>query len=741
MSSFADLLVNLLNYVVEQSKDIDPNGFKLTGNKEFVKYKPGLQGLPGVDFDKKIEGDHIWMRVERLTEIPPPQIQLKEISRFFSITTNPSGPEPSINESVLAHSIAIDIEKLNNLEGEQLKNSRRQLVTETFARYKPLWKAWAEGEKIRRVTISLYGELFSLKHQMDAEETAKPHELVWGLGITSWKLSVDGRGGASSVDYQYPLITQAMEISIEDQTLAIVLSPRAIDPRFEFDAFSACHVLSAPEVEKACKEALAKNPDKQITPFDVGSYEHLLRLAAGNLHERGQFLTGQDRPLPPVDDLVVTDAWVLLARPRSNNFLLEDIERLKANIRAGATIPVGCLSLVTPPIDQPSSVDPISFRGLSGTSSSGVGGTKPQELYFPLPYNHEQVTIVEQLERSEGITVQGPPGTGKTHTIANIVCHYLATGRKVLVTSKGEQALEVLQSKIPPEVRPLTVALIAGDREGMRQFQSAIETIIHNVSQLNPEVSRTEIVRIISAIDRAHSELATIDKRVDEIALAQLCDVEVDGVTMRAQKMAELVIHGASLHAWFDDSLSLEPAHAPPVSASEVAQVREARRRLGTDLQYARTKIPSSTALLPAAEIELLHNVLVDIREIEEAEAKGGLLPLRSTTPEILDQARGLLVLVEAAASLAQELEQTGEVWTFELRKKCRQSEFVSERKALEALFDEIETLIRARAEFLIKPVELDEAAISLPKVREALLRASETGRPFGLMAFGVSEV
>ncbi len=741
MNNLADLLVNLLDYVVEQSKDVDPTGFKLTGIKEFVKYKPNLQGLPGVDFDKKVEGDHIWMRVERLAELPPPQIQLKEIQRFFTISTSPSGPEPSINESVLAHSIATDIGKLNKLDGEKLSNSRRALVVQTFATYKPIWKAWAEGEKPRRETIRLYGELFSLKHQMEAEETAKPHELVWGIGITSWRLAVDGRGGPSSVEYQYPLITQAVEVSIEDQTMAIVLSPRAIDPRLEFDAFSACHVLSAPEVEKACKESLTKNPEKQITPFDTGSFEHLLRLVAGNLHERGQFLSHQERPLPPTDDLVVTDAWVLLSRPRSNNFLLEDIERLKMNIKNGATIPAGSLSLVTPPLDQLRATEPISFRGLSGISNSGGGSAKPQELYFPLPYNHEQVTIVEQLERFEGITVQGPPGTGKTHTIANIVCHYLATGRKVLVTSKGEQALEVLQSKIPAEVRPLTVALIAGDREGMRQFQSAIETIIHNVSQLNPDVSRTEIVRILSAIDRAHSELATIDKRVDEIALTQLSDVEVDGVTMRAQKMAELVIHGFSRHAWFDDTLSLEPAHAPPVSASEVALAREARRRLGVDLQYSNAKVPSSIALLPAIEIEVLHNVLVDIRDIEEAEAKGGLIPLRATTPEILAQARSLLVEVEAAASLALELEQTGEVWPLELRNKCRQSDFVSERKALEALFDEIEALTQARAEFLIKPVEIEDAAISLPKVREALMRASQTGKPFGLFAFAASDV
>lgn len=738
MSGLSDLLVNLLDYVVEQSKETDPSGYRLTGYKDFLRLKPALAGLPGVNFDQNVEGDHIWLRVDRLQATPPPQIQQKEAQRFITISDNPSGAEPSANEAALNHSIAIDIEKLPKAHGEREAQERRKLVADTLTQYKPLWKAWAEGEKPRRVAISLYGDLFSLKHQLESEETAKPYELVWGVGISSWRLRYEDRTSQKAIDYQYPLITQSMEIAVEDQSMAILLRPRAVDPRLEFDAFAACQILSAPEVENACKQALAKNPDRPVSPFDPGSYGHILKLAAGNLHERGQYLEGQDKPPAVSDDPIVTDAWVILARPRSNNYLVEDIERLKSRINGGAEIPAGSLALVTPPTDDPLSFQPISFRGLSGSGSS-QGRGKPQELYFPLPYNHEQVTIVEQLERSNGITVQGPPGTGKTHTIANIVCHYLATGRKVLVTSKGEQALEVLQSKIPEEVRPLTVALISGDREGMRQFQSSIEAIIHNVSQLNADVTRTEIQRLLSAIDRAHSELATIDKRVDDIALTQLADFEVDGVIMRAQKMADLVINGNTRHSWFDDVLSLAPENAPPVAATEVAQGREARRRLGSDLPYVEARIPSSTALLPAAEIETLHNVLVGMREIEENEAKGGLLSLIATTPEVLQEARKLLAEVEDAAALAHELEL--DVWTLELRKKCRQSDFSSERKALEALFDEIEALIKARAAFLIRPVEVAEAAISLPKFRDALARGSETGKPFGMFSLGGGDI
>ena len=51
----------------------------------------------------------------------------------------------------------------------------------------------------------------------------------------------------------------------------------------------------------------------------------------------------------------------------------------------------------------------------------------------------------------------GPPGCGKSHTIANIVCAYLAQGKRVLVTSKGAPALSVLRKRLPPCMQELVV--------------------------------------------------------------------------------------------------------------------------------------------------------------------------------------------------------------------------------------------------------------------------------------------
>lgn len=737
MNTPRQLLHGLLEYIREQAKDIDPRGFRLAGSKGFLRRREDLSGLPGVEFDIRVEGDHTWLRVARLEASPPPVIS-EDKKGLIVVSTDPFGAAPALNETALKFKVGKQHEGQSPEIQEAATEQLRASLEAYLESYTPQWQNWAEGEKPRRKTIALYGDFFALKHQLEAEETAKPQELVWGMGIATWRIPF----GNDAVTFEYPLLSQALEISLDERTMALEIRPRATDTRVEMDAFAACSVVGAAEVEVAAKEQIQRHNDRPVTPFDPASYGDILRLAATNLDGNGQYkeVLASNEPIPsPSSNLVVTDAWAILSRPRSNNYLFDDLRRLQERLEQGCEIPVGPLSLVSPPSDEPVEYQSISFRGLSSRGSGSSGG-KAQELFFPLPYNDEQVTIVQRLEQSSGVAVQGPPGTGKTHTIANIICHYLATGRRVLVTSRGEPALEVLQSKIPEEVRQLTVALLTSDREGVRQFQGSIEAIQHQVSQLHPEQTRRDIGQLQGAIDRAHAELSSIDKRVDEIALTQLQEIEVDGAPLRAQKMADLVLDGHAAYGWFDDEINLAPEHAPPLSQEEGGRLREARRALKEDIVYVSASLPSADSLPAASEIASLHNVLSRMKQIDELVERGDVLDLKANTPEILEVARELLSLVDEARAVIEELEGSEGDWPLMLREKCRQASFNSEREALEALFQDIEALINARAGFLKRPVEFPERGLTCLKTKEAVQRAQETGKPFGFMAFGAGD-
>lgn len=734
-----ELLKELLEYVEEQAKAIDPGAYSLSSLRGSVYRNYELQGLPGLEFDLRTEGDHIWLRVFRLHPSSPPSVPL-EYALLIKPVNDPFGAPPSLEEESLNAWIELHSESDGLMPASQLDDPRvneqwKREASEALQDYLLQWSAWAAEEKRCRTSIGLYGSLFALKHQIELEEASKPQELVWGIGVTSWNIPC----AEQSVSFEYPLLTQAVEISIDDKSMAIEIRPRATDTRVEMQAFINCSVPGSPDVERSVKEHLERNREHMVTPFDATSYSDILKLAASNLQSNGLYreILAQGKPVPsPGADLVATDAWVLFSRLRTTHYLTDDLRRLKEKLDSDCEIPEGPGAFVTPPSEEIVTYEEINFRGLS---SRGVGYAKAEELYFPLPYNEEQVTIIQRLEKAAGVAVQGPPGTGKTHSIANVICHYLATGRRVLVTSRGEPALQVLQSKIPEEVRALTVALLASDREGVRQFQASIETIQHQVSQLHPEETRHSIALLESAIERAHQELNSIDRRIDEIALSQLSEVEIDGSLMRAQKLAELVVSGRGLYSWFDDELTLSPEHAPPLSETEAAAVREARRKVGTDLCYVLAEYPSPDGLPGVAEIAELHDTLSQIRTIDGEVKRGELPELKSTSVETLEMARELLDAVEAAGLLVKDVESAGERWPLELRAKCRHPSFASELDALEALFPDIALLIESRAAFLRRPVDFPQSGLHASKTREAVVRAVETGKPFGLFGKLVS--
>ncbi len=668
MPSPRDLLKGLLEYIEEQAKDIDPKGYRISAAKGFVRRNTDLAGLPGLEFDLRPEGDHIWLHLARLEAHRPPIVS-DPFKGLFIISNDPFGEPPTLDEGHLItwidqHESKVDPHLAETSQAKPGEKQLRQKAEAALQEYLLQWNAWAEGERPRRKSISLYGDLFALRHQIEAEETAKPQELVWGIGVASWQIPFE----ESIVSFEYPLLTQAVEISIDEKSMALDVRPRSTDTRVEMDAFAACSLPGSTDVERAIKEHLQRHNENPVTPFDASSYTDILKLAASNMDSNGSYreILSRGELVPAPDaDLIVTDSWVLLSRPRTTHYLTDDLKRLKEKLATGCDIPSGPLALVTPPSDKPVEFETIRFRGLS---SRGSSQGKAEELYFPLPYNEEQVTIIQRLEKAAGVAVQKPPGTGKTHTIANVICHYLATGRRVLVTSRGEPALQVLQSKIPEEVGALTVALMASDREGVRQFQASIETIQHQVSQLNPEQTRHDIATLESAIDRAHHELASIDKRIDEIAIAQLSEIEVDGVPMRAQKLAELVTSGLEQHGWFDDEITLSPENVPPLTEEEAGKLREARRKVGQDLGYVTANYPSADSLPTTVAIAELHETLSSIRRIEAEVERGDLLDLKATTAEVLIAAKDLLELVEEAKTLAEELESGESGWPLDLQ-------------------------------------------------------------------------
>jgi hypothetical protein len=331
------------------------------------------------------------------------------------------------------------------------------------------WTAWSDSEKKVKKAKSIYDKFFTLHHSIASGTLQRPLELIWGIGLFSWKNPVSGL-------VYHPLIEIPVELSINQATAAISISPIGRAPKIAENLVASfaedgatTFLLSAAKVLDGYLQA-----SRFLSPFDNGSYEQLLHLAATEISPNGEFRaskgngSGQDHE--PTDHLVVIDSWAIYARPRSESYLIQDLKRqreaLTNHAAAGKPLPGFAKKIVRDEKSEPPPLPPVpDGRPLEVRTGDDT-------FFLPKAFNEDQIAILSKLEQSDqdGAVVQGPPGTGETHTIANLVCHYMATGRRVLVTSHTEGALTVLRDQIPEAMRNLTVSLLTNEREGIEQL-------------------------------------------------------------------------------------------------------------------------------------------------------------------------------------------------------------------------------------------------------------------------------
>ena len=66
-----ELLIYLLDYIKEQAEQINLTTYRLANAKGFMRQHGDIAGLPGVEFDIKVAGDHVWLRIPRFRSFRP----------------------------------------------------------------------------------------------------------------------------------------------------------------------------------------------------------------------------------------------------------------------------------------------------------------------------------------------------------------------------------------------------------------------------------------------------------------------------------------------------------------------------------------------------------------------------------------------------------------------------------------------------------------------------------------------
>ncbi|MDA8045704.1 MAG: AAA domain-containing protein [Actinomycetota bacterium] len=475
-----------------------------------------------------------------------------------------------------------------------------------------VWQPWSARWLNIDTSRAFYKALFDLRVRLERER--ETFELVWAFGRTRWMAQLDG--GPVRVDH--PLLTVAVEVELERASGRLRVLPEGA-----LSVETSWTVGLALSDRAGLADARSSVQQIEIDPWGVARKEMVAQLLR-SLDQDGRLLRLDERPTFGSEAVADPEGWVLLVRrrrPKIQGF----IDAQRALYRDGVAVPAPFAALV---IDQPSLLDDPSGGDLvegdrDGESAETAWAADAEERYLlPLPANEEQLEIVSLARSRAGVTAQGPPGTGKSHTIANLVSHYLAHGKRVLVTAEKEQALRVLIEKIPEDIRGLCVPVLGSDATGRAEIQRTVSEIAAG-SQRRPD--REAIRRLADELDRIDSQYSVTTNllRVKRTAETGAAPHRPPSVPIEEWTPSAAARWVADHHHLVGITDNLDRHAPPPLSGAEFLSAEALCRRIGSDDGHAALQELPNPSALPtggqlaslAGEAERLRMLLADIEE------------------------------------------------------------------------------------------------------------------------------
>lgn len=754
----AQRLEELLDYVIQVTRlDEQPvfnfDGYRLPNGASFIFHQHDLHALPGVTHDTVDDDGPIWLSIQRLRRGQPPEPPTGTVD-WLELSHDPD-VQPKLRAYLLRTvSAAQKNEMVSNGEARpedcleavgaaakgmfdvRLRLEDRREVEEAAKLYiADAWLSWAEAERPIRKSIGVYQKFFELV-QLKEISVDQPFEIVWGIGVSRWLKD------RHKIDL--PLIERLVEVEIdEDAGGQLLIRPRSLPAQINLRPYDELKLEGAALAQNAVRRAMETNDDDNgVSPFLPETFEPSLRACQNHLDVAAKYLPdlpaiAPSAPLPAADaTLCVSNRWVLFARKRSDNFLLNDLVELKKSVRDSETeLPDPAKTLVMGPTAESSQVwEPLgaTIGNTSGEASSEKDESPLGDLFFPKPFNHEQVEIVRRLEKSDGVVVQGPPGTGKTHTISNIICHNLAIGRRVLVVSHGEPALAVLRDQLPAQVRDLAISITSSEREGLKQVESAARLIQSILQDLIPSEQLRRISDLEHAIIGMRERLQVIDEQICDIATVQLS--LVPGKDQKPADLAKAVVEARHRREWFVDRPKIYSSDVE-IADTEIAALRDARKRLGKRLEHIDVVIPATADLPDGASVANWHDNILLAKELSEAVAREDAIAIRITTPEALSHADTVSSALETLFEAQNRIEEN--LWLRPL------ADFLASWQRDTPIIPILRNFIEEGSEilaryypFLERPIDAPESIYCNLAVTSIIERLANGQKGFGLFGF-----
>lgn len=392
--------------------------------------------------------------------------------------------------------IEIKVKNVNEETGEKFIDDPERIAL--FRCWEDKRKNWV-AERVRLNKIdSVFKSFYTLHNAFQGQSDER--ELLYAFG-----LFID----VTDKNICHPLFTKRVRISyesIEDNIISLFDTDE--DVRFEstfFKNISNAKLLHLGEI----------HTDLENTEIHLNQEEGTVEFLKRVIHyltPNGEFLAQGENT---TQRFIVTYSPMIILRNK-NSGIIEYLDKSMDAIQNGLEIPPHLIDLLHPKNKISEIHEEVETLEKRLAAASG----EAPEIFMTKPANKAQLRIAQDIEQHNAVEVQGPPGTGKTHTIANLIGHFFAQGKTVLVTSEKIKALSVLRDKLDEEIRPLCVPVFDGNQSEMNDIISSISAKVNvvNIQDLSNKIAEEKNRRneIIKNLDEERKNIFNIRNKENQ---------------------------------------------------------------------------------------------------------------------------------------------------------------------------------------------------------------------------------
>ena len=467
-------IIALYQYIAEVVKSIKTEK-KDIHNEEWCYFLEDLPKYSGVTLNyldnKNNLANQKILQVEKLPFLEPLAIDKELLEWISGDWTDYKSPIKLLSEKITKENDASKVVNISKKEKEILEKLLKDR------------KLWVEEQKKIEVVRNLFDTLYNKYLVLDRDSDSL--ELVVANGLVK----------VPNEDIYYPILLKKVNFSIDTEKNIISITD-ASDNDF---ITQELYLNFLAEVENINLDKVFYLEDKivenNIHPISKNdTIKDFFREFIHNLNPRAQFIEDLDKKNK---ESVITIEWkpILFIRKKDDG-KVEAINNIIKDIENGGEIPEYLSELVGVIGSDKRAVEPIP------------------DILFTKETNNEQIEIIKSLYSHRAVVVQGPPGTGKTHTIANLLGHFLAEGKNVLITSQTKKALDVLKEKIPTDIQDLCISMLDDDSSDLG---NSVESISEKLGYLNLETLKNEYKEIENQRNELKEDIKNIKRKIFNI--------------------------------------------------------------------------------------------------------------------------------------------------------------------------------------------------------------------------------